>query len=95
MLTAALVLAYPQIAAWIEGQKEVEAPVLKTVKYTRSATAAADPEHASAAAGKYSPPVKTIIKYLPPKVTDKEVVEEEEMPTIDEVKQNEVGAGEY
>ena len=36
--------------------------------------------------------MKTIIKFLPPKVTDKEIVEEEEMPTIEEVKQNEVGA---
>jgi periplasmic protein TonB len=38
------------------------------------------------------PPVKTIIKYLPPKVVDKEVVEEEEMPTIEEIKQNETGS---
>ena len=38
------------------------------------------------------PPVKTIIKFLPPKVTEKEVVEEEEMPTIEEIKQNETGA---
>jgi periplasmic protein TonB len=37
------------------------------------------------------PPVKTIIKFLPPKVTDKEIVEEEEMPTIEEIKQNETG----
>jgi protein TonB len=36
--------------------------------------------------------VKTIIKYLPPQVTDKEVVEEEEMPTIEEVKQNDIGS---
>jgi len=38
------------------------------------------------------PPVKTIIKFLPPKVTDKEVVEEEKMPTIEEIKQHETGA---
>ena len=37
------------------------------------------------------PPIKTVIKFLPPKVTDKEVVEEEEMPTIEEIKQNETG----
>jgi periplasmic protein TonB len=40
------------------------------------------------------PPVKTIIKFLPPKVTEKEVVEEEEMPTIEEIKQNETGSEE-
>ncbi|HLZ16059.1 MAG TPA: energy transducer TonB [Cyclobacteriaceae bacterium] len=38
------------------------------------------------------PPVKTIIKFLPPKVTDKEVVEEEKMPTIEEIKKNETGS---
>lgn len=38
------------------------------------------------------PPVKTIIKFLPPKVTEKEVVEEEKMPTIEEIKQHETGS---
>lgn len=38
------------------------------------------------------PPTKTIIKFLPPKVTDKEVVEEEKMPTIEEIKTHETGA---
>lgn len=35
------------------------------------------------------PPIKTVIKFLPPKVTQEEVPEEEEMPTIDEIKENE------
>lgn len=38
------------------------------------------------------PPVKTIIKFLPPKVTEKEVVEEEKMPTIEEIKTHETGS---
>ncbi len=38
------------------------------------------------------PPTKTIIKFLPPKVTDKDVVEEEKMPTIDEIKKNDTGS---
>ena len=38
------------------------------------------------------PPVKTIIKFLPPKVTEKEVVEEDPMPTQEEIKQNETGS---
>jgi len=37
------------------------------------------------------PPVKKIVKFLPPKVTDKEIVEEEEMPTIEEIKLNDTG----
>lgn len=38
------------------------------------------------------PPVKTVIKFLPPKVTEKEVVEEEPMPTQEEIKNNDTGA---
>lgn len=34
------------------------------------------------------PPPKDVIKFLPPKVTEKDVPEEEEMPTIDEVKKS-------
>lgn len=36
------------------------------------------------------PPPKDVIKFLPPKVTEKDVPEEEEMPTIDEVKKADV-----
>jgi periplasmic protein TonB len=38
------------------------------------------------------PPVKTVIKFVPPKVTDKEIVEMEKMPTVEEIKQNDIGA---
>ena len=38
------------------------------------------------------PPVKTVIKFIPPKVTDKEIVEIEKMPTVEEIKQNDIGA---
>jgi protein TonB len=38
------------------------------------------------------PPVKKAIKFIPPKVTDKEIVEIEKMPTIDEIKENDIGA---
>jgi protein TonB len=92
VLSAALVLAYPKIVEWIKGQQEEEAPVLKTVKYTDLAPPPPIQNTPPPPQVNIPPPVKTIIKYLPPQVTDKEVVEEEEMPTIEEVKQNDVGS---
>jgi len=90
--SAALVLAYPKIAEWIKGQTKDDAPVLKTVKYTDLQPPPPIQSTPPPPQVNIPPPVKTIIKYLPPKVTDKEIVEEEEMPTIEEVKQNDVGA---
>lgn len=92
ILAAGLVLAYPKIVEWIKGQQEAEPPVLKTVKYTDLAPPPPIQNTPPPPQVNIPPPVKTIIKYLPPKVTDKEIVEEEEMPTIEEVKQNEVGS---
>jgi protein TonB len=92
LVVVAFVLAYPSIAEWIKGQQEVEAKDLKTVKYTDLAPPPPiDKNVPPPPKLDVPPPVKKIIKFLPPKVTDKEVVEEEEMPTIEEVKQNEVG----
>ena len=89
--SAGLVLAYPKIAEWIKGQGDKDIPVLKTVKYTDLAPPPPIQNTPPPPQVNIPPPVKTIIKYLPPKVTDKEIVEEEEMPTIEEVKQNDVG----
>jgi periplasmic protein TonB len=92
VLSTGLVLAYPKIAEWIKGQTATEEPVLKTVKYTDLAPPPPIQNTPPPPQVNIPPPVKTIIKYLPPKVTDKEIVEEEEMPTIEEVKQNDVGS---
>lgn len=92
VVTAALILAYPKIVEWIKGQTEEPVPELKTVKYTDLAPPPPIQNTPPPPQVNIPPPVKTIIKYLPPKVTDKEIVEEEEMPTIEEVKQNDVGS---
>src|SRR5215510_8232645 len=92
LLVLGFVLAYPTISEWIRGQQEVEAPVLRTTKYTDLAAPPPIQENTPPPPKlDIPPPVKTIIKFLPPKVTEKEIVEEEEMPTIEEIKQNEVG----
>lgn len=92
VIVAALILAYPTIAEWIRGQQEAEEVVTKTVKYTDLAPPPPIENKPPPPKLDIPPPVKTIIKYLPPQVTDKEIVEEEEMPTVEEIKNNDVGA---
>lgn len=92
VLTCGLILAYPAISEWIKGQQEVEEVVTKTVKYTDLAPPPPIENKPPPPKLDIPPPVKTIIKYLPPQVTDKEIVEEEEMPTVEEIKNNDVGA---
>ncbi len=87
----AALFAAPYIAKWIEGQQEVEVVETKSVKYTDLAPPPPIQNTPPPPKLDIPPPVKTIIKFLPPKVTDKEIVEEEEMPTIEEIKQNDVG----
>jgi protein TonB len=91
ILSVGLLLAAPKIKEWIQGQQEPEKVETRTVKYTDLAPPPPIQNTPPPPKLDIPPPVKTIIKYLPPKVTDKEIVEEEEMPTIQEVKENEVG----
>jgi periplasmic protein TonB len=91
VLGGALLLAAPTIIDWIKGATASEEVVKKTVKYTDLAPPPPITNTPPPPKVEIPPPVKTIIKYLPPQVTDKEIVEEEEMPTIEEIKTNEVG----
>ena len=87
------VLTYPSISKFFSKDEEASEQALKSVKYTDLAPPPPiDKNVPPPPKLDVPPPVKTIIKFLPPKVTDKEVAEEEEMPTQEEVKQNEVGA---
>ena len=92
LLLFALAFASPYIAEFFKGQEEVVVQETKTVKYTDLAPPPPIQNTPPPPQVNIPPPVKTVIKFLPPKVTDKEVVEEEEMPTIEEIKQNEVGS---
>lgn len=92
LVSISLLFASPYIAEWIKGQREVEEVTKKTTKYTDLAPPPPIQNTPPPPKLDIPPPVKTIIKFLPPKVTDKEIVEEEEMPTIEEIKQNDVGA---
>lgn len=86
-----LVLAAPALAELLKSNKEAEDPTLKEMAVTLDQPPPITPQPPPPDV-RIPPPVKTVIKFLPPKVTEKEVVEEEPMPTIEEIKENETGA---
>ena len=89
----AFILAYPSIAEYLKGDEEVPEVALKQIKYNELAPPPpTDKNTPPSPKIDIPPPVKTIIKFLPPKVTDKDVVEEEKIPTVEEIKQNDTGA---
>ena len=90
----AFILAYPSIAEYLKGDEEVQEVALKQIKYNELAPPPPIDKNAPPPPPKLDipPPVKTIIKFLPPKVTHKEVAEEEKIPTVEEIKQNNTGA---
>jgi periplasmic protein TonB len=86
----ALFVCYPLIKAYFFTEEVVEAPV-RTIKYTDlAAPPPINKETPPPPKLDIPPPVKEVIKFLPPKVTEKEV--EEEIPTIQELKEIEPAA---
>jgi protein TonB len=89
----ALVFAAPYIKTWFESNNAGEEDnKLKTTTISLDQPPPITPNQPPPPDVRIPPPVKTVIKFLPPKVTEKEVVEEEEMPTIEEIKQNDTGS---
>lgn len=86
-----LVLAGPALAELLKSARGPEEPKLKEMTVTLDQPPPITPQPPPPDV-RIPPPVKTVIKFLPPKVTEKEVVEEEPMPTIEEIKENETGA---
>lgn len=86
-----LAVAYPSIVKFFKDEAPKKAEPVRTI--TINELEAPPPIQEAPPPPKIDipPPVKTIIKFLPPKVTEKEIVEEEEMPTIEEIKQNDTG----
>jgi len=90
LLIIIFVLAFPSIAALFKSDVAIEKPRLRTT-VSLEQPPPINPDQPPPP-NIPPPPTKTIIKFLPPKVTDKEVVEEEKMPTIEEIKKNETGS---
>lgn len=88
-----LVLAAPAIAELLKSAGSSSEPKLKETTISLDQPPPITPQPPPPDV-RIPPPVKTVIKFLPPKVTEKEVVEEEPMPTIEEIKENETGATE-
>lgn len=89
-----LALSIPRILEYFKAEEAVVPMAAKTIRYTDLAPPPPiDKNVPPPPKLNVPPPVKTVIKFLPPKVTEQEVPEEEEpMPTIDEIKANETGA---
>jgi protein TonB len=90
-LVLIFVLAFPMLKELFSSDDVVDDRKLNTTTISLDQPPPISPNQPPPPDVRIPPPVKTIIKFLPPKVTDKEVVEEEEMPTIEEIKQNETG----
>ncbi|MBI1769326.1 MAG: energy transducer TonB [Bacteroidetes bacterium] len=84
-------LAYPSIANLLKSDDDLDKKPKKITKVSLEQPPPISPDQPPPP-DIPPPPVKTIIKFLPPKVTEKEVIEEEKMPTIDEIKKNETGS---
>ncbi|HCW08529.1 MAG TPA: energy transducer TonB [Cytophagales bacterium] len=91
LLTISFGLAYPKIAEFFKSDDEGTHKKKNKVTVSLEQPPPINPDQPPPPSIP-PPPTKTIIKFLPPKVTDKEVVEEEKMPTIEEIKTHETGA---
>ncbi|RAV99057.1 energy transducer TonB [Pseudochryseolinea flava] len=92
ILTIGLLVASPYIVEFLTPEEVVDDKPAKTVRYTDLQPPPPIQNTPPPPQVNIPPPVKTIIKYLPPKVTDKEIVEEEPMPTVEEIKKVETGS---
>ncbi len=91
LLVMALVFAYPSIIDFFKS-RENTGPVneVKQLTVNLDQPPPIIPNQPPPPKLDIPPPIKTIIKFLPPKVTDKQIVEEE-MPTVEEIKTNDTG----
>jgi protein TonB len=92
VVVSGIALASPKIAELIKGMKPEEVVEVKKVSYTDLLAPPPINPNTPPPPKVDIPKVKKQIKFVPPKVTEKEVEEEEPMPTIEEIKQNDVGA---
>lgn len=87
---ALLMLYYPKIHQWIYS-KEPEAAILaNTIQYTELALPPII-DRVIPPPTQAPPPVQKTTRFLPPRVTEQEVQEQDPMPTQEEVKQSTVG----
>lgn len=89
--TLLLGLSYPSIIGVFDTDgSEVKQEVVATVQYIELAPPPPIQKEMAPPPPK-APEVQKVVKYVPPKVTKEEVVEEKELPTIEEIKNNQIG----
>lgn len=82
----------PKLAAYFKGEEVAELPTItKTIKYTDLAPPPPIDKNLPPPP-KVNVQVKKVIKFLPPKLTEKVVEQEEDMPIIEELKTATTGA---
>lgn len=91
-ILVASVLAYPSLQRIFHKEETVKKSELKTVRYTDLAPPPPINKNTPPPPKVKIPEVKEVIKFLPPKVTEKDVVEEEPMLSQEEAKQVDTGA---
>jgi protein TonB len=85
----ALVMAFPAIKIYFS-EKEVIMKTATTIKYTDLLPPPPIDANKPPPPKIEVPPIRQAIKFLPPKVTTKEVIQQEELPTIEQLRQNEI-----
>lgn len=84
-------LSFPKIMDMFSSNvPEVRQEQVATVQYLELAPP--PPIEKQMAPPPKAPEVQKVVKYVPPKVTKEEVIEEKEIPTIEEIKNNQIGA---
>jgi periplasmic protein TonB len=90
LLAIALMVWGPAIAEMLKGEEEVEKAAPKKLVYTELSAPPPIDKPKPPPPQIQLPKLQKVIKFVPPKVVKEEVVEE--IPTIEEIKQNEVAA---
>lgn len=90
LIIIGLVIISPKIAAMLKTEKVVEAPPPRKLVYTELSAPPPIDKPKPPPPQVQLPRLQKVIKFVPPKVVKEEVVEE--VPTIEEIKQNEVAA---
>jgi protein TonB len=85
-------MGLPFFISLIMGKHKEEEKVYKTVKYTDLAPPPPiDKNTPPPPKLDLPPPVQKVIKFVPPKVTEQQVADEDPLPTQDEIKNNQTG----
>jgi periplasmic protein TonB len=92
LIITAILIASPLLSKLIPREDETQVVEMVTVKYTELAPPPPIEKNVPPPPKVLiAQPIRNVIKYVEPKVTKHEVVEKEDVPTVEEIKQNQTG----